>query len=59
MSQGVPLLVVAGVLYLPLHFMIIFIIIVIITITFIVSIISIIFIIRILSRAVFCSYEVS
>ena len=40
MSQGAPLLVVVGVLYLPLHFIII----VIITITFIVNIIFIIFI---------------
>ena len=45
MSQGAPLLVVVGVLYLPLHFIIIVIIIVIITITFIVNIIFIIFII--------------
>ena len=44
-SQEAPLLVVVGVLYLPLHFIIIVIIIVIITITFIVNIVFIIFII--------------
>ena len=45
MLQGAPMLVVVGVLYLPLHFIIIVFINVIITITFIVNIVFIIFII--------------
>ena len=57
-------LVVVGVLHLPLHFIIIIIIIIIIivtiTITFIVNIIFVIFVfVKLLSRAVYCSYEVS
>ena len=53
------MLVVVNILYLPLHFIIVVVIIV-IMITFIVNIIAIIFIvIIILSRAVYCFYELS
>ena len=47
------------VLYLPLHFIIIVAITVIINITFILNIILFVLLSELLSRAVYCSYEVS
>ena len=60
MSQGAPLLVVVGILYLPLHLIIIVILLLLLLLLLLlISFLLFLLLLEFLSRAVYCSYEVS